>query len=550
MAVICIDQTETGLTTFLTRAAGGGSGVVDATNTGGAWSEYSLACTNVDEGHYFDEWATEIYGQCRIYAAASSSPALRFRSPNGTQHLAIGLSAGVFQSSIAAGSYSSTKVWETDRWYYLQFRLSIHDSTGIYVLKVDGETVLNLSNVDTRSDSGTNGQYVSNMGLVGSNSFPVYFDDWIINDTTGTDNVSYPDNLGVEGLRPQSNGDDVELTPYPGTAARWYFPNTADLVGVDPDPEWEKTSQALNGFQFLLAPVPGGGAASTTTPSITESYSANQDYLLAQYVSPPLAAQSISGTFKCYQRARQGSNDVRSQIIIRVVSNDGSTEEAVLYAGDLATTGPNPTSEWAGSSTNRGFPRAGLLPASLSTYSCADGDRVVVELGFRGHGGGAAGANDTINIGATDSSDLAENETATGAARGWIEFSSALTLSDAGNYEYVDEIPADDDDTYVYGDTVGQRDLYEYPQTQWTEVAAVALSLQVKKEDIAEQYVAHAIKYDSDDDDVADTEDVGENFGLSTGSWVQVTKIWNRQPDNTSWSEDKVNAVQAGPAVE
>jgi hypothetical protein len=56
------------------------------------------------------------------------------------------------------------------------------------------------------------------------------------------------------------------------------------------------------------------------------------------------------------------------------------------------------------------------------------------------------------------------------------------------------------------------------------------------------------VKVDTDASGTADTENQGADVPLSN-SWVYHTKYYNRQPDSTSWTPAKVNALQAGAKV-
>src|SRR5439155_17441528 len=152
---------------------------------------------------------------------------------------------------------------------------------------------------------------------------------------------------------------------------------------------------------------------------------------IAQYVSPPLAAQTSSGTAKCYMQCqeRQVADDARSQIVLRVVSNDGSVVRGVLYAGDTGAL----SHEWATTYTNRQYPPSG--PMTLSSVVASAGDRLVVELGFRSHAG--VTNNDAMRLVFGDllsSADLPEDESTTAQTFDpWIEFSNPLTLAQSGN---------------------------------------------------------------------------------------------------------------------
>lgn len=157
----------------------------------------------------------------------------------------------------------------------------------------------------------------------------------------------------------------------------------------------------------------------------------NNDWLWRQYVSEPLAAQTISGTVKGQMRVQEANAaaNARAQMIVRVVSNDGSTVRGTLYDGDLETLTGDPTSEYGTSLTNRKFPRGGA--ATLTSVTAEEGDRIVVELGTRIHS--TETTSRVLTVSFTDSgtsADLAEDETTTSSAqRTWVEFSQDIAES-------------------------------------------------------------------------------------------------------------------------
>jgi hypothetical protein len=154
------------------------------------------------------------------------------------------------------------------------------------------------------------------------------------------------------------------------------------------------------------------------------------DVLLGQWVSAPLSgAQTISGTLKGQIRARESSSsaDFRAQVVVKIVSNDGQTLRGTLLGFDTGAL----SSEFATSSTNRQFPRGGAV--ALSSVAAQDGDRIVIEVGYRSHNTVSTSYTGYIEVGAPSSAsgDLPEDETTTTQLRPWLEFSQTLTLQPA-----------------------------------------------------------------------------------------------------------------------
>lgn len=154
---------------------------------------------------------------------------------------------------------------------------------------------------------------------------------------------------------------------------------------------------------------------------------ANQDQLILQFVSPPLAAQTVSGNVKAIIRASESnaSSDSRSQMTVRIIGWDGVTFRGTLLAHDTGAL----ASEWATTLTNRKFPKnyAGAGGA-LTPIAAQLGDRLVVEFGFRTHVSSAS--NGTLEVGDASLTDLVEDEVGTAQDNPWVEFDTTITFAE------------------------------------------------------------------------------------------------------------------------
>lgn len=208
-------------------------------------------------------------------------------------------------------------------------------------------------------------------------------------------------------------------------ATRFYLPSSG-AAAVSPafDAEWERTADADR-----IACVTAKSSTAMTTKTFEESTASAHDVLARQYVSAPLSgAQTITGTVKGQARAAENDLEInaRSQLIIRVVSNDGATVRGTLLAADTGAL----ANEWATALTNRFFPRT--AGSALTSVAALDGDRIVLEIGTRAHASPLAADQYSIRFGDTGAADLAEDETTTADNVPWIELSQTLTFAGAG----------------------------------------------------------------------------------------------------------------------
>lgn len=109
---------------------------------------------------------------------------------------------------------SATGVVTTGRYHALEFKVTVNDSTGVVIVKVDGATVLNLTGQDTRN-AGLLGW--SQVELFCPNGAPTNWDDYWICDGTGSINNDFKGDMRVDAHFPNANGNSNQSTPSTGT---------------------------------------------------------------------------------------------------------------------------------------------------------------------------------------------------------------------------------------------------------------------------------------------------------------------------------------------
>lgn len=229
-------------------------------------------------------------------------------------------------------------------------------------------------------------------------------------------------------------------------ATRFYFPATVPGSAIAPTVSslwrpgvygsWPRPVRIAS-----FAPPSGVGlldntAMSRSTDPAESSAGSPGDVLIAQYISDPIAAQTISGTIKGLLRVFEGfaGLDARAQLLVKVVSGDGSTTRGVLYGGDLTTAAPDSTDEWFTSYSAHWFLRstltsAGASPVTLTSVSALAGDRIVLEVGARCFASSSSNLN--WDPRAANTTDLVSADAT--VARSWLEFSQTIA-TDQGYY--------------------------------------------------------------------------------------------------------------------
>lgn len=109
-------------------------------------------------------------------------------------------------------------------YYYIEFKATIHDTTGSYDLRVDGVSVTSGTNVDTKNTSNAtaNGLRLgSTNSLVGASNWD--FDDLYICDGAGATNNDFLGDVRVDAYLPNGNGNSSQLVGSDGNSTDNYL---------------------------------------------------------------------------------------------------------------------------------------------------------------------------------------------------------------------------------------------------------------------------------------------------------------------------------------
>jgi len=105
---------------------------------------------------------------------------------------------------------TSVATWDFSEWQYIELKATIHDTTGSYEVRVNGQVAMSASGVDTR-DGGVAG-ICNNIKLVGN--VDTQYDDLYVLDSSGSINNDF---LGpgarVLPCKVNAAGDDTDFTP-------------------------------------------------------------------------------------------------------------------------------------------------------------------------------------------------------------------------------------------------------------------------------------------------------------------------------------------------
>lgn len=190
---------------------------------------------------------------------------------------------------------------------------------------------------------------------------------------------------------------------------------------------WDQTTAAV---RRCLSPIAmASGATEITFAEAETSATNNFDVLLVQAISPPLAAQTISGAISGQIRASETDAlaNMVGHINVRAFNGAGATDRGTLL--DAA----DPTEFVLTTLTNRKFP----VSTSPTSTVISEGDVLVVEVGYRAVNTATTSWSGTVSLGSGAAADLAVDESTTAANNPWIEFAdNLLFMPDTSSYNW------------------------------------------------------------------------------------------------------------------
>lgn len=142
-----------------------------------------------------------------------------FYEPSDTAGLNVRITLGgevkVYRSSTLLGTASGI-VLEADRWYFIEIKATISNTTGTVVVNINETQVLSLSSQDTQQGSTAEWR---KFRLQGSSVFPdnFSFDDWYILNTSGSQNNDFLGSIRIDGILPDGDSGTTDWTPDSGT---------------------------------------------------------------------------------------------------------------------------------------------------------------------------------------------------------------------------------------------------------------------------------------------------------------------------------------------
>jgi len=141
-------------------------------------------------------------------------------------------------------------------WHLIEIYLNIHDTTGVFDVKIDGTAAITAENVDTKPGADADFDNLSFLTPAGSFEF-MYLDDLALNDTTGGSDNSWCNDGYVIAIDPDGNGDVSQLTNSNATSVDNY--SYVDETPPDGDTSYVEGTTAGHQDLYTIADYSGTG---------------------------------------------------------------------------------------------------------------------------------------------------------------------------------------------------------------------------------------------------------------------------------------------------
>ena len=157
-------------------------------------------------------------------------------------------------NSLGVGSF----IFSTNVWYFIEFKATINNTTGIAVVRVNGVTDINLSSQDTQATANATADQVAlNGGAIGTTGANPRYDDVYICDGTGSDD--FRGDHRIEALFPNGNGTTSQLVGQDANSTDNYL--NVDETAPDGDTTYNESSTVNDKDTYAYTNLtPGAGA--------------------------------------------------------------------------------------------------------------------------------------------------------------------------------------------------------------------------------------------------------------------------------------------------
>ena len=119
---------------------------------------------------------------------------------------------------------TGTTVLKPNVWYYIEFKATINNSTGVAVVRINGVTEINLSSQDTQTSGNATADDIYFLSHNDQQAGHWYMDDlYICDGTGGSPSNDFLGDVRVETIRPSGNGNSSQFVGSDGNSTDNYL---------------------------------------------------------------------------------------------------------------------------------------------------------------------------------------------------------------------------------------------------------------------------------------------------------------------------------------
>ena len=202
------------------------------------------------------------------------------------------------------------------------------------------------------------------------------------------------------------------------TYTRFYLPNTGEAAVLPAYTSGWNTTYASR-IKLVTSKI----SSAFVTQDIQPGTGTTGYYLVRQYISDPLKAQTISGSIRGQIRCRAtaGANAASNRLYAKIMSNDGTVQR-----GNLTNGAAYGASYFLNQLTDKSI----CQETAMLTVTAQEGDRLVIEIGL--YKADAGNMRLGQEYGDPVASDLPISETDTNQYCPWVELSGQIRFNVGG----------------------------------------------------------------------------------------------------------------------
>jgi hypothetical protein len=234
-------------------------------SSGGRFAGSGVAYFNTNSGNHLRKVlaagvSTVIVGFAyRTSGNNAQYPSLLSLREGGTDHLILDHNKNTYNLAVYRGATllaTASSPMALSAWHHIEIKATIHDTNGAVEVRLNGVTVINVTNVDTRNGGASGLINGVVLGVVGGWVAVGNYDDVYILDTSGSTNNDFLGDCRIHTLVPSGAGSSTQLTPSAG--ANW---QCVDETAMNADTDFVSSATAGHVDLYAMGDLPTTPAA-------------------------------------------------------------------------------------------------------------------------------------------------------------------------------------------------------------------------------------------------------------------------------------------------